>query len=129
MSNSSSTAAVPANSCGFDKEDISVSDDEETTYKEFTNKDIHTEKIFAKYAHNTGYNPLLSVYLDPEDSNRYILLWAGNVAVWAKAMARGDSGVDLTLPPCKLKFKNRKTKAAVAAQAQTSGAAPPNTPT
>ncbi|KAA1065612.1 hypothetical protein PGT21_004882 [Puccinia graminis f. sp. tritici] len=48
-----------------------------------------------KYAHNTGYDRLLTAYLDPKNADRYILLSSGNVAVWAKAMARGDSGAGM----------------------------------
>ncbi|KAA1066122.1 hypothetical protein PGT21_022104 [Puccinia graminis f. sp. tritici] len=80
-------APVPSISNALEDDELSGPDDELNTYEEFTNKDIHAEQIFQKYAHNTGYDRLLTAYLDPENADRYILLSSGNVAVWAKAMA------------------------------------------
>ncbi|KAA1111432.1 hypothetical protein PGTUg99_005848 [Puccinia graminis f. sp. tritici] len=105
---------VPSISNALEDDELSGPDDELNTYEEFTNKDIHAEQIFQKYAHNTGYDRLLTAYLDPENADRYILLSSGNVAVWAKAMARGDSGVDLSSPPAGLRYETRNAKASAA---------------
>ncbi|EFP80331.1 uncharacterized protein PGTG_06287 [Puccinia graminis f. sp. tritici CRL 75-36-700-3] len=113
-STTTDAAPVPSISNALEDDELSGPDDELNTYEEFTNKDIHAEQIFQKYAHNTGYDRLLTAYLDPENADRYILLSLGNVAVWAKAMARGDSGVDLLSPPAGLRYETRNAKASAA---------------
>ncbi|KAA1095836.1 hypothetical protein PGTUg99_033449 [Puccinia graminis f. sp. tritici] len=113
-STTTDAAPVPSISNALEDDELSGPDDELNTYEEFTNKDIHAEQIFQKYAHNTGYDRLLTAYLDPENADRYILLSSGNVAVWAKAMARGDSGVDLSSPPAGLRYETRNAKASAA---------------
>ncbi|KAI9616211.1 hypothetical protein KEM48_005303 [Puccinia striiformis f. sp. tritici PST-130] len=83
------------------------SEHEDSSDVEFDDLDVHVDNIYKNIP-------------DPTDPDQYILLTAGNVDVWAKALSLRVAGVSITAPPSSIKFllrsKAAKAKAPVADQ-------------
>ncbi|KNE90540.1 hypothetical protein PSTG_16002 [Puccinia striiformis f. sp. tritici PST-78] len=96
------------------------SEHEDSSDVEFDDLDVHVDNIYKKYGMNSEYDRVHPVYPDPTDPDQYILLTAGNVDVWAKALSLRVAGVSITAPPSSIKFllrsKAAKAKAPVADQ-------------
>ncbi|KNZ64314.1 uncharacterized protein VP01_1041g4 [Puccinia sorghi] len=52
----------------------------------FNNIDVHIDTIYSKYRMNAEYDCIHPIYLNPTNSNQYILLTSGNVNTWARAL-------------------------------------------
>ncbi|KAI9627129.1 hypothetical protein H4Q26_017517 [Puccinia striiformis f. sp. tritici PST-130] len=84
------------------------SEEEGSSGPDFTVLDNQINEIYQKYGMNTEYDRIHPVYLNPLDTDQYILLTPGNVEIWAKALVDHIARVSLVSPPNTIKYLSRR---------------------
>ncbi|KAI9604162.1 hypothetical protein H4Q26_003775 [Puccinia striiformis f. sp. tritici PST-130] len=84
------------------------SEEEGSSGPDFTVLDNQINEIYQKYGMNTEYDRIHPVYLNPLDTDQYILLTPGNVEIWAKALVNHIARVSLVSPPNTIKYLSRR---------------------
>ncbi|KNZ44765.1 uncharacterized protein VP01_8856g1, partial [Puccinia sorghi] len=71
---------------------------------------LYIEKLYKEHLPNKKYINQFPVFIDPCDSNQYILLTIGAMQTWAHSLNLGTPGVLINSPPAPLCYLNLNSK-------------------